>query len=176
MNTSVPSHSARTILLVVTALTLATVVSAQPAPEQQIPARKMLYPQREWSDWQNYPVRTVQDISPVPKAVPLDRFGGRVDRYFRITGFFYTQKIDGRWWFIDPDGHPYLNAAVAGVSPANSPASSAAFVHDHQRGDRLHAVTFWLSKNSRAASLSTATLVSRSACLACSCIFLQLRP
>jgi hypothetical protein len=56
MNPSVPSHSARTILLVVSALTLAIAVSAQPAPKHQIPARKMLYPQREWSDWQDYPI------------------------------------------------------------------------------------------------------------------------
>lgn len=126
MNTSVPSHSPLTILLVITALTLAIGVSAQPAPRHQIPARKMLYPQREWSDWQNYPTRTVQDISPVPKAVPLDRFGGRADRHFRSTGFYYTRKIDGRWWFIDPDGHPYLNAAVDAVTAANSAASAAA--------------------------------------------------
>jgi hypothetical protein len=126
MNPSVPSHSARTILLVVTTLTLATVVSAQPAPQHQIPARKILYPQRELSDWQNYPVRTVQDISPVPIAVSIDRFGGRTDRHFTSTGFYYTRKIDGRWWFIDPDGHPYLNSAVATVTPANSPASTSA--------------------------------------------------
>jgi hypothetical protein len=126
MNTGIPTHSARTILLVVTAFALAAGVSAQPAPHQ-IPAKKMLYPQREYSGWQDYPVRTVQDISPAPKTVALDRFGGRADRHFKSTGFFYTQKIDGRWWFIDPDGHPYLNAAVAGVSASNSPASSAAF-------------------------------------------------
>ena len=127
MNTNDPSHSARRILFVVTALALASGVSAQTAPQHQIPAQKMLYPQREYSDWQNYPVRTVQDISPAPKAVRLDRFGGRVDRQFTKTGFYHTRKIDGRWWFIDPDGHPYLNAAVASVSEANSPASTAAF-------------------------------------------------
>jgi hypothetical protein len=125
MNTSLPSHSAPTILLVVTALTLAT-VSEQPAPQQQIAARKMLYPQRELSDWQNYPIHTVQDISLAPKPVPLDKFGGRVDRHFTSTGFYYTRKIDGRWWFIDPEGHPYLNAAVASVTPASSPASASA--------------------------------------------------
>jgi hypothetical protein len=126
MNTSLPSHYARTILLVVTTLTLAIGVSAQPAPQHQIPARKMLYPQRQLGDWQNYPIRTVQDISPVPKAVPLDRFGGRADRHFTSTGFYYTRKMDGRWWFIDPNGHPYLNAAVDSVTPASSAASAAA--------------------------------------------------
>jgi hypothetical protein len=126
MNSSAPSYAARTILLAVSALTLAIVASAQSAPQRQIPARKMLYPQREYGDWQNYPVRTVQDISPAPKTVRLDRFGGRADRKFTKTGFYYTRKIDGRWWFIDPAGHLYLNAAVASVTPANSPAPAAA--------------------------------------------------
>jgi hypothetical protein len=140
MNTSDSSRSARIILLVVAAFAVATGAFAQPAPQHQIPAEKMLYPQRQYSDWQNYPVRTVQDISPAPKAVPLDRYGGRVDRHFNSTGFFYTQKIDGRWWFIDPDGHPYLSAAVASVSPASSPASVAAFAKT------FGTQTVWVSK------------------------------
>jgi hypothetical protein len=126
MNSNIPSHSARAILLVASALTLAVVVSAQTAPQHQIPARKMLYPQREWGDWQNYPVRTVQDIAPAPKAIDLDRFGGRGDRQLKRTGFYHTRKINGRWWFIDPDGHPYLSAAVDAVAPANSAAPVAA--------------------------------------------------
>jgi hypothetical protein len=126
MNPSAPSHSARTILLAVSTLTLVIVASAQTAPQRQIPARKMLYPERQYGDWQNYPVRTVQDISPAPKAVRLDRFGGRADRQSTKTGFYYARKIDGRWWFIDPDGHPYLNAAVVSVTPGGSPASAAA--------------------------------------------------
>ena len=126
MNTSFTFHSARIILLVFAALTLAVGVCAQSAPQRQVSARKMLYPQRELSDWQNYPVRTVQDISPMPKAVPLDRFGGRADRHFTSTGFYYTRKIDGRWWFIDPKGHPYLSAAVVSVTPARSDAPAAA--------------------------------------------------
>jgi hypothetical protein len=129
MNTSIPSHSARIISPAFAALALAIAVSAQPAPQHQIPARKMLYPQREYGDWQNYPVRTVQDISPAPTAVPLDRFGGRADRRFASTGFYRTRKIDGRWWFIDPAGHPYLNAAVVSVTPANSPAATVALAN-----------------------------------------------
>jgi hypothetical protein len=127
MTTSSTFDSARTILLVLAALTLAIGVCAQRAPQRQISARKMLYPERELSDWQNYPVRTVEDISPMPKAVPLDRFGGRADRHFTSTGFYYARKIDGRWWFIDPKGHPYLSAAVVSVTPASSDASAAAF-------------------------------------------------
>ena len=38
----------------------------------------------------------------------FDEFGGLVDESRRqeATGFFYSKKIDGRWWFIDPKGYP----------------------------------------------------------------------
>jgi hypothetical protein len=98
-------------------------LSALSVPNHQIAARKMLYPQ---SEWQDYPVRTVEDITFAPKAVPLDRFGGRLDRRSVKTGFFYTRKIAGRWWLIDPDGHPFLNAAIVSVIRAPSPNSATA--------------------------------------------------
>jgi hypothetical protein len=95
-----------------------------PVAKHEVGARKMLYPQRELSEWQMYPVRTVQDFGPTPKDVALDRFGGRRDKSYAASGFYYTRKIRDRWWLIDPDGHPFLNAGVVSVAPAQSPASS----------------------------------------------------
>ncbi len=99
----------------------------QPAPSQ-IQARKMLYNngQHTLSAWESYPVRTVDALTPRPRAIPVDRYGGRADRDVPQTGFFYTAKIANRWWFVDPDGHPYLNNAVDAVAPGKSPRSEAA--------------------------------------------------
>ena len=35
-------------------------------------------------------------------------------KYLRAdsTGYFHVQKIDGRWWLIDPDGYAGINRAV----------------------------------------------------------------
>ena len=33
------------------------------------------------------------------------RFGGYQSTKAKATGFFRVEKIDGRWWFVDPDGH-----------------------------------------------------------------------
>jgi hypothetical protein len=30
----------------------------------------------------------------------------------KATGFFYTKKIDGRWWLIDPEGYRFFHTAV----------------------------------------------------------------
>lgn len=32
------------------------------------------------------------------------------------TGYFHVQKIDGRWWLIDPDGYAGINRAVTSFS------------------------------------------------------------
>jgi hypothetical protein len=112
---------------VLAALAFAVPLCAQAAPTHVIAARKMLYPQRQWSDWHNYPARTVENFYPAPKTVPLDRFGGRLDRSSSKTGFYCTRKIDGRWWLVNPIGHLFLNSAVDAVTPAQSHAPSVEF-------------------------------------------------
>jgi hypothetical protein len=48
------------------------------------------------------------------------RFGGEKGApRQKATGFFRTEKIDGKWWFVDPDGHLFWSLGVntAGISP-----------------------------------------------------------
>ena len=33
----------------------------------------------------------------------------------RATGFFHVQQVDGRWWFVDPDGHLFFSTGVNGI-------------------------------------------------------------
>lgn len=49
------------------------------------------------------------------KQVEICKFGGRCDKEYNATGFFRTEKIDGRWWIIDPCGHPYYDRSPACV-------------------------------------------------------------
>ena len=45
-------------------------------------------------------------------------YGGFLDaRYDEGTGFFRTEEIDGRWWFVDPEGYLFLSHGVDCVSP-----------------------------------------------------------
>ena len=47
-------------------------------------------------------------------------YGGfkKVGRY-NASGFFRTQKIDDKWWFIDPDGYPFWSIGVTGAGKGN---------------------------------------------------------
>lgn len=45
-----------------------------------------------------------------------DRFGGwAAGPQLRATGFFRTEKVDGRWWLVDPDGRLFWSQGIVGV-------------------------------------------------------------
>ena len=50
------------------------------------------------------------------------RYGGYENSKAKATGFFRVEKIEGKWWFVDPDGHLFLSlgADSMGTSAATS--------------------------------------------------------
>ena len=49
-----------------------------------------------------------------PSGIPsADRFGGWADGpQLAATGHFRTEKVDGKWWLVDPDGHLFFAHGV----------------------------------------------------------------
>lgn len=64
---------------------------------------------KEWDAEDNEIVST--------KDYNYSKFGGYLNAKIKATGFFRTEKIDGRWWFIDPEGYLFLSVGVDCVSP-----------------------------------------------------------
>ncbi|MBQ8408538.1 MAG: DNRLRE domain-containing protein [Clostridia bacterium] len=56
-------------------------------------------------------------VSDEVKNAELDAYGGLMAESLKqkATGFFYTAKIDGRWWIIDPLGYPYVNVGLSQI-------------------------------------------------------------
>ena len=55
---------------------------------------------------------------PIPDA---DRFGGWAGGpKLKATGFFRTEKVDGKWWLVDPDGHLFFSHGVDCVGPGGA--------------------------------------------------------
>jgi len=49
---------------------------------------------------------------------PLDKFGGlNKGPVFKSSGFFRTEKRDGRWYLVTPEGHPFYSIGVNTVAP-----------------------------------------------------------
>ena len=44
-------------------------------------------------------------------------YGGFLGTSAKATGFFRVEQIDGRWWFVCPDGHLFFSTGLNGVSP-----------------------------------------------------------
>lgn len=40
------------------------------------------------------------------------RYGGYAATKAKPTGFFRVEQIDGKWWFVDPDGHLFLSTGA----------------------------------------------------------------
>jgi hypothetical protein len=51
------------------------------------------------------------------KDYNYSKFGGYLSAKVKATGYFRTEKIDGRWWFVDPEGYLFLSVGVDCVSP-----------------------------------------------------------
>ena len=47
-------------------------------------------------------------------------YGGFTSTRAKSTGFFRVEQIDGRWWFVDPDGHLFFSAGVNGVGTSSA--------------------------------------------------------
>ncbi len=48
------------------------------------------------------------------------QYGGYANTKAAATGFFRVEQIDGRWWFVDPDGHLFLSTGSNGMGGARS--------------------------------------------------------
>lgn len=53
-----------------------------------------------------------------PDRIRYDRYGGlkELGRH-KSTGYFRLEQVDGRWWFVTPDGHLFILKAVDAFSP-----------------------------------------------------------
>ncbi len=64
-------------------------------------------------DWEK------EDQAPASTGTGLDKYGAYANSSVRskATGFFRIEKIEGRWWFIDPDGLPFLSTGCDVMTP-----------------------------------------------------------
>lgn len=84
-----------------------------PAVDEFGQANNVEYPDKVLSldqlqaEWAGEDADTVCD-----NAYNYSKFGGYKQKRVKATGFFRTEKIDGRWWFVDPEGYLFLSNGV----------------------------------------------------------------
>lgn len=79
--------------------------------------------------WAKYEVKTVDRLLSftIEKEPVTSVYGGWKDWKKDATGFFRTEKVDDRWWIIDPDGYPYIHRAVVAFNPGKSEKQKEVF-------------------------------------------------
>lgn len=45
------------------------------------------------------------------------QYGGYCTTKVKATGFFRVEFIDGKWWFVDPEGHLFFSTGVNSITP-----------------------------------------------------------
>ena len=68
------------------------------------------------SSFTAHPVRTLADLPAVPVDTDLDEYGGLKSARGKATRFFRTEKINGRWWLVDPVGGLFLSRSMNSVN------------------------------------------------------------
>jgi hypothetical protein len=102
-------------------------------------------PNSESNVWTTYPAKTVDRIPgfKTSKEPELSAYGGWKVNRSKATGFFRVEKVNNRWWIIDPDGYPFIHKGVAVYRPGNSDLQLAELKAKY--GDN----TTWLEKESQ---------------------------
>ena len=55
-----------------------------------------------------------------PSNFDYCQYGGYCTTKVKATGFFRIESIEGKWWFVDPEGHLFFSAGVNVITPTIS--------------------------------------------------------
>jgi hypothetical protein len=99
-----------------------------PPPDAAVPADKFFplidtfgqYIHRQWpgkihapADLEAARKAEAADLKAHPGPAGWDKFGGWQDGpALKATGFFRTEKVDGRWWLVDPEGRLFFSHGI----------------------------------------------------------------
>lgn len=80
-----------------------------------------------YSQWKPFETRLVDSLFHfTPESHPVfSKYGGNLEEKYTATGFFYTKKVDDRWWVIDPEGYRTLHVAMNSLTPGKSERNQA---------------------------------------------------
>jgi hypothetical protein len=65
----------------------------------------------------------------VTKNVTENVYGSKINSKLNATGFYRVEKINNRWWVIDPEGYPNFQRVVNGLRQNNSERNKAALLN-----------------------------------------------
>lgn len=75
-------------------------------------------------DLAQFRAEEAEDLAAHPGPEPWDQYGGWAGGpQLEATGHFRTEKLNGKWWLVDPEGHLFWSHGVTCVHPNNGSTS-----------------------------------------------------
>lgn len=71
---------------------------------------------QKWLPFSSQTLGSLPDYQIKPANLALSKYGGWKERRVKGTGFFRVEKIQDRWWAIDPEGYLYVHLALNSVN------------------------------------------------------------
>ena len=73
---------------------------------------------REYLEYKPFITRVIQKV---PEESPEKTiYGGLKALKLDSTGFFHVQKVEDRWWAVDPTGHAFIHIAINSLNTGDS--------------------------------------------------------
>jgi hypothetical protein len=63
-----------------------------------------------------------EDESMKPGLFKVSKYGGFMENKVKGTGFFRVEKINEKWWFVDPEGYLFFSTGSTGIGPRSEVA------------------------------------------------------
>jgi hypothetical protein len=74
---------------------------------------------------------TAEDAALKPGDFGYDKYGGYAASTAKATGFFHAEQVNGKWWFVDPEGHLFYSNGVNGIGTSSTtPAARRANIFE----------------------------------------------
>lgn len=116
----------KTTLFITFLILFVNALNAQDSPNyQKVAARK----NARDTVWVTYEAKTIDRLPGFYESKRPEKsiYGGFAVQKQKATGFFRTEKINDRWWLIDPEGNLFVHMGVATFRRGNSERQQSAF-------------------------------------------------
>lgn len=119
MNRSIKSLFAIHIILALSVQIVCAEEKAIPKTAKPLMVEAKKKPYHVWQEKETY---TIDQLVGYEERLDPEysKYGGIAATKFPAIGFFYTKKVNDRWWLVDPEGHLFIHKAVCCVGPGTS--------------------------------------------------------
>ena len=127
---SIPATIRLSVLLAASALAATPTLSAESHILVDVKRRTT---DEKWTPRVTTTMQHLPGFQPGQSGIETSQYGGRKDRRVEASGFFRVEKLEDRWWFVDPEGYLWYSVGCCSIRPNETDRGQAAL--ENRYGD-----------------------------------------